>query len=273
MCRRDANDELLRGFLDHYQVNLLSMPGRRVQCGSVYIDESGRLTAPGLLSDIVQPKITLKKPFVERQLPDLSGTWSASISVRVGIGLLENFLTALGAAGLIHELKASVQNTNARSVAFRFAKVSRESILPTALGTALIGRHLLQSHPWVRQGNRYYVVAAVLRSKSISVQGRDKRDSAVNLGAGLATVADVHAGVEVKKASTSELVYSGRDPLAIAVELYELRRDDDGNELSFHTPKGPIKVRALTNTNVPRPVFVGDEDNVLIDVHEPASPE
>jgi hypothetical protein len=271
MCRRDANDELIRRFLDRYNVNLLSMPGRRVQCGSVYIEESGRFTAPGLLSDIVEPKITLRKPFEEPKLPDLSGTWSGSVSVKIGIGLLENFLTALGAAGLIHELKASVQNTNARNFAFRFARVSRESLVPTALGRALIGRHFLQSHPWVSQGNRYYVVAAVLRSNSISVRGLDKRDSAVDLGAGVATMADVHTGVQVTKASTSELVYSGRDPLAIGVELYELRWDEGENELAFHTPKGPIRVHGLTETNLPPPAFVGNEDNVLVDVQELAS--
>ncbi|MGD0063176.1 MAG: hypothetical protein ABSB76_07035 [Streptosporangiaceae bacterium] len=267
MCRRDANDVLVRNFLDHYQVNLLSMPGRRVRCGSVYIGESGRYTAPGLLSDIVEPPITLPEPYREERLADLSGTWSGSISVDVGIGLLENFLIALGAAGLIHELKASAQRTNARAIAFRFAQVSRESLTPTTLGNALTGHRLVRSNPWVRAGNRYYAVAAVLSSRSISVQGSDQRGTGIDLGAGIATMADVHAGVEVKRASENELVYSGRDPLAIGVELYELRWDDQRNELTFHTPKGPIPVHGLADREPPDPAFLG-EDNLLVSVEE-----
>ena len=125
MCRRDSTDVLVRNFLDHYQVNLLSMPGGRVGCGSVYIKEGKHVTAPGSLSDIVEPAITLDEPYHEPDLADLSGTWSGSVSLNLGIGLLHNFLTALGAAGLINKLQASVQPTSVKNIAFRFAEVSR----------------------------------------------------------------------------------------------------------------------------------------------------
>ena len=161
-----------------------------------------------------------------------------------------------------------MQQTNARGIAFRFAQVSRESLTPTTLGNALVGRQLVRRHPWVQAGNRYYAVAAVLRSRSISVQGSDQSGSGVDLGVGIATMADVHAGVEVKRASKNELMYSGRDPLAIGVELYELRWDDRQNELSFHTPKGPIPVKALADREPPDPAFLGGEDNVLVSVQE-----
>src|ERR1700691_71927 len=134
MCRRDSTDVLVRNFLDHYQVNLLSMPGGRVGCGSVYIKEGKRVTAPGSLSDLVEPAITLAEPYHEPDLADLSGTWSGSVSLNLGIGLLHNFLTALGAAGLINKLKASVQPTSVKNIAFRFREVSRDSLSPISLG-------------------------------------------------------------------------------------------------------------------------------------------
>ena len=62
MCRRDSSDALIRKFLKDYQVNLLSMPGRRVRCGSVYIKQGKRITAPGLLSEIIEPELTLESP-------------------------------------------------------------------------------------------------------------------------------------------------------------------------------------------------------------------
>jgi hypothetical protein len=269
MCRRDTNDQLIRKFLDRYQVNLLSMPGRRVQCGSVYIKEGKRITAPGLLSEIIAPKLTLESPFVEDDLADLSGTWSDSVSLTVGVKLLSNFLNALGAGALIDKLQASVKETSARNVAFRFKKVSRESLSPAGLGTALVGHQFVKAHPWVKDGNQYFAVAAVLRSASISLQGRDKQDSAVGLGAGLATVADVDAKVQVEQGSDSEVTYHGHNPLAIAVELYELRWDTDRQELIFQTPRGPVRILGLQADEPPDPVFVGDDQDALIDAAEP----
>jgi hypothetical protein len=269
MCRRDTNDQLIRKFLDRYQVNLLSVPGRRVQCGSVYIKEGKRITAPGLLSEIIAPELTLERPFVEDDLADLSGTWSDSVSLSVGVKLLSNFLNALGAGALIDKLQASVKETSARNIAFRFKKVSRESLSPAGLGTALVGHRFVTAHPWVKDGNQYFAVAAVLRSASISIQGRDKQDSAVGLGAGLATVADVDAKVRVEQGSDSEVTYHGRNPLAIAVELYELRWDTDRQELIFQTQRGPVRILGLQADEPPDPVFVGDDEDALIDAAEP----
>lgn len=269
MCRRDTNDVLIRKFLKDYQVNLLSMPGRRVRCGSVYIKEGKRITAPGLLSEIIEPELTLESPYVEDDLPKLSGTWSGSVSLTVGIKLLSNFLNALGAGGLIDKLQASVKETNVRNVAFCFKRVSRESLSPTGLGTALIGHRLVQAHPWVKEGNQYFAVASVLRSASISIQGRDEQDSAVGLGAGVATVADVDAKVQVEKESDSEVTYHGHDPLAIAVELYELRWDTDRQQFAFQTPRGPLHILGLQEDEPPDPVFVGDDEDAFIDAEEP----
>ena len=267
MCRRDTNDILIRRFLDRYQVNLLSMPGRRVRCGSVYIKEGGRITAPGLLSEIIEPPLILADPFVENDMADLSGTWSDSVSFKIGIGLLENFLNALGAAGLIDKLQASVKGTSVRNIAFRFQQVSRESLSPAGLGAALSGHRFARSNPWVRDGNQYFAVASVLRSGSISIQGRDKGDSAADLGAGVATVADVDATVQVQRESESDVTYSGSNPLAVAVELYELSWDDGRQEFSFHTQKGPVPILGIRQGESPDPAFAAGQD-AFIEVAE-----
>jgi hypothetical protein len=254
-------------FLDRYRVNLLALPGRRVRVGSVYIQEDGRLTAPGMLADLVEPKLDLPAAYPEDPLPELSGAWSGRVSVHAGIGLLESFMTAIGASGLIDELNASIEHSHAQTVAYRFQRVRRESISSTALGTALIGHRLVEEHPWVAEGNRYYAVAAVMYSWSMSVQGHDEHATTLNLGAGIATVGNLDGGVSVERASDAELVYHGADPLAIAVELYELRRDNEG-KLEFRTPKGPLKLAGLAAGEEPDPVFIGEDEDALIEPEE-----
>jgi hypothetical protein len=264
MCRRDTNDVLVRRFLDRYQLNLLALPGRRVRCGSVYIQEGKRLTSPGWLGDLVEPELQLDEPFPEPEMPDLCDEWSDSYSIEVGIGLLRGFLAALGVAPLIDELKISAKGSAARTIAFRFREVSRESLSPTQLAAALEGHRLRRSSGWTQKGNRYFAVAAVVRSRSLSIRGHDSQDSAVDLGAGLVTFADAKAKVKVKRESGHELVYAGDKPLAIAVELYELVWGEDGTQPAFHTQRGPLRVQGLADDARPDPAYPGEDGAVLI---------
>src|SRR4051812_19820378 len=107
MCKRSKPDPLAEIFLRQYRMNLLKLPGSRVRCGSVFVKQGKALTAPGALADLVEPALELPAPYLETNLPDLRGTWSRTISTQLGLGLLENFLAALGAPGLIDELRAS----------------------------------------------------------------------------------------------------------------------------------------------------------------------
>ncbi|SNS14789.1 hypothetical protein SAMN04488107_1599 [Geodermatophilus saharensis] len=269
MCRRDTQDLLVRRFLDSYSVNLLAMPGRRVGCGSVYVKAGSRISAPGHLSDIVEPPISLPQPFHEDDLADLSGVWSDSVSMNVGLGLLDNYLAALGAAGLVDSLQASFERTGARHVAFRFNRVSRDSISPTGLGRALVDRRFTTGNPWVSAGNSYYVVGAVLRSSSMSIQARDDSGASIGLGAGFATVADANVKVAVRQEGSSEVSFTGSTPLAIAVELYELRWDAEQAEFGFRTSKGPLRLQGLDEDAPPEPVFATDEALIVVEEPDP----
>jgi hypothetical protein len=272
MCRRDTNDLLVRRFLDDYRVNLLALPGRRVRCGSVYIKSGKHLTAPGSLSEILTPEITFPDPFLEEHLPDLSGTWSRGVSVKVGFGLLGGFLAAFGAGGIITDLQASAARTNTRNVAFSFNSVSRESLDVTRLGRSLIGRRLMTTHPLVNDGNRYYAVSAVLRSASISIQARDDNETAASLDVGIAALGKVSPEVKVTDSGTGEIAFTGPVPLAIAVELYELQTDEDTGGLQLLTQQGPLELSGLDEHDPPPPVFVGDDEQAMIAVEESAMP-
>jgi hypothetical protein len=269
MCRRDTTDPLVRMFLDRYRMNLLALPGRRVRCGSVYIKHGRGVTAPGDLAGIVEPRISLPAPFFEDRLPDLSSSWSGKVTVTAGLGLLETFLTALGAASLVDELRGSVTRTHSRSLAFRFRQASRESLSPTALARALEGCRFTEGNAWIRKGNRYFAVAAVVSSPSISVQGRDAREAVVDLGAGLATVGKLEGEVRAERQTETELLYRAEKPLAVAVELYELRWDDDRGQLMFNTPKGPLPLVGVADDEPPDPVLIGDDEDAFIAPVEP----
>jgi hypothetical protein len=263
MCRRNTNDKLVSRFLNDYQLNLLTLPGNRVRCGSIYIQEGRKLTAPGSLGDVVEPELSFPAPYREPRIADLCDEWSAAYSADVGIGLLSGFLAALGVAPLLNELKASVKASSARTMGFAFRDVSRESLTPTQLAVGLENHRLRQSSGWVQDGNRYFAVAAVVRSRSLSIRGHDEHQQSVDLGAGLTTFADADAKVTVERGHDHELMYQGEKGLAVAVELYEVLWDENGENPAFHTQSGPLKIQGLTADKQPDHAVV-DEDSALI---------
>ncbi|MGO9902611.1 MAG: hypothetical protein ACLP0J_23655 [Solirubrobacteraceae bacterium] len=251
-------------FIKNYGLNLLALPGRRVRCGSVYIKDGKQLTAPGELAAIVCPPISLPEPDFDPRMAELSGTWSGRVSVKAGFGLLQTFLTALGASGLVKELSTSIERTQATTIRFRFQSASRKSISPTALADVLKGREFITDHAWVKKGNRYFAVASVVSSQSLSIEGHDARDTAVHLGTELTTVGKFDGDAKAERTVDTELVYKASEPLAIAVELYELVWDEGHMQLTFSTPKGHVPVLGVTDDDPPDPVLIGDDEEALI---------
>jgi hypothetical protein len=264
MCKRSKPDPLAKVLLERYHMNALSLPGNRVKCGSVYIRDRHGVTAPGELGDLLEPAIELPPPAHEARLPQLQGVWSNKVSFNVGVNLLQAALAALGAAGIVDKIKAAANRSNARSISFCFAAPERDALSPTALGVALEGCSFRSVSPWVRDGNRYYAAAAVMRSKSISIKAHDERDAAIDLKAGLASVAEGEAEGSVQHGESHELTYHGK-PVGFAVELYELSWDDGAGRLVFSTPKGPIPVDGL-DRETPDPVYIGEDDDFIVEV-------
>jgi hypothetical protein len=267
MCKRSKPDRLAKIFLRRYRMNLLSLPGNRVRCGSVYIKQGKSLTAPGDLADIVEPALALPNPYVEEDLPDLRGTWSETVKTGVSLKLLADFLAALGAPALIDKLQAGVQRGDIHSFSFRFADAVRESISPTNLANTLEKHRFRAGNAWVKDGNRYYVAAAVVRSPSITIRAHDEQDRALDLGAGVAGVGSGNVTVSRDSDDQNALVYRGKEPIGFAVELYELHTDKSG-ELAFKTSDGVLKIVGFDDNERPESAFLGDDDEMIAEVHQ-----
>src|SRR5262245_17580395 len=128
MTKRNTTDPLVRLFLDQYRLNLLSMPRERVRTGDLYVEDANGITASGQVEGFLTPPPELPKPLRGERMGDVSGQISRSISFDVGLGLLQNFLLALGAAGVLDELRAGYEQERARTMRFRFIEATRDSI-------------------------------------------------------------------------------------------------------------------------------------------------
>ena len=88
---------------------------------------------------------------------------------------------------------------------FAFEHATRDSIDPLAFGAAMIASKLRTSHPLISDGNRYYLVTAVIRSSAIriSLEGDQTKCSEAHRGSG--SVVEVNGEVKVEKHSDVEI--------------------------------------------------------------------
>jgi hypothetical protein len=221
MCKRSSDDPLVRHFIDEYRLNLLSVPREHAEPGDLYVRDRGGISAPGAIAAFVSPPPALPEPRRGEIVSGLSGRLSHQISVRVGLQLLQNFLIALGAVGIVDKLGAAYEHSRASSVRFRFDGATRDWIDPGLLGRAIGGAAFDRDNAFVEDGNRYYVVAAVVRAGALAVVAEDGREQRVELAADALQAVSAEGAVRVARTDAGEITYSGRE-LAIGVELYEI---------------------------------------------------
>ena len=259
MSRRNTSDPLLRAFLDTYKVNLLSIPREGVEVGDAYVsDANGNMSAPGKLRFLLTPDIQIPNVTEDEKMTTIAGKRTRALDFKVGINLLEGFLSALGPDVGIGKIKAEYQQKGVSKLRFQLKDATRDWVDAFEFGKSLIPCRLNAAHPFVQDGNKYYAVVGVLRSRSITVSSDDERSNNVELGVDALKGAIGGKGkIGVKREAGGEITYKGSVPLAFGVELVEMHYEDDQNKFLLEGIGDPKVVRAQGDGRERR-VFVGD---------------
>ena len=255
MCKRTSDDPLVRHFVEHYRLNLLSMPREHVEPGDLYVRDRAGISAPGALAAFVTAPPELPEPRRRELVSGLKGELSHQVSLRVGLGLLQNFLTALGAVGIVDQLAAAYERSRTTSVRFGFGAATRDSVDSGLLARAIGGATLDRDNAFVNEGNEYYVVGAVVRAGAISVVAEAGREQRVELSGEVLQAISAENAVQARRGATGEITYSGRE-LAIGVELYEIKERD--GRLRMSSVDHALTLRGRPQT--PTPALLGGLD-------------
>jgi hypothetical protein len=250
-------------FLERYKLNLLAVPRERARCGDVYLRDGARVSSAVDITQLLDESVRLPPQFDGEPLADLAGSLSDGVSLKLGLGLLQGFLVAIGAAAVVSKVSAGYERGRSAKLRFRFAHVTRDSVDPASLSSVLEGRSFRSTQPLLQHASEYFIAAAVVRSPSISVIAEDSRARKVDLGAEVLAAVDGHAGVAFEAAGDGEVTFRGDTPLAIALELYELRYDEALGSFSMR-PQAPDDHVRLGKDRTPIPVVVAPGDEALL---------
>lgn len=267
MCNRTTNDPLLRIFLDKYGLHLLSIPREKAQVGDLYVHDGKRVSTPGQVKYFLDPPLTMPHPVTGESMADVVGQLTQGISIKVGLSLLEGFLTALGAGGALTKLRTGFETKGTKIIKFCFEHATRDHVDVMQLGSKLARHKIKQGNAIYGEGNHYYMVTAVARSSSISINAENENNQSVDLDAELLKVGEGDMGVSVSSSGTGKLTFKGKKSLAFGVELYELMYDVKRSALRLLLPPGLIKVQGDSEEPIVKPAFIGGPDgDVLLTV-------
>ena len=264
MWRRNTDDPLMRMFLDRYHLHLLYVPREGVAVGDLYVYDGRRVSSPGKVTYFLEPPLEMPPITIGEHMADVSGIVSHGVSTQWGLGYLENFLSSLGAGGIVNRVRAGYEAKKANVLKFRFAHATRDSVDVMLLGVKLIRRKLMEDHPLHEKGNQYYLVTAVARTPSISIMSESDKEKALTLNVGAMKLAEVATGVSLEESSEGEVTFNGEKSLAFGVELHELVHDSKHNKLRLKMPQRAIKLRRKVGKPPERrvkPAFIGGSDD------------
>src|SRR5262249_38994501 len=155
---------------------------------------------------------------------------SDAVTVKAGLGLLEGFLAALGASGMVNRVRAHYASSGARTLRFRISDAIRRSVSPVEIGSVLRGCRPLAGHPLAAEGYRYYLSIGVVRTPSLNVisDTAAERDAGLDVGT---VAAEGSASVAIERIGRGEIKYAGEKALAIGVELVEVEFDRENDQV------------------------------------------
>jgi len=156
----------------------------------------------------------------------MTGDRAANLDLGVGLKLLANALSGMGAAIGLPSL--GIAYNRARSVKFEIPNVTAVVVDPFAIGTYLSAGTLDLSNPFVQ---RYfgsdetdeYIISEVLKSDSVTVTAKSEDDTDVKLDIP-ALQSLLGANVQLTASGTSEgqFVYTGKIPVTFGFKLYQV---------------------------------------------------
>ena len=171
--KRNSKDPLVNLFFSKYRLNLLSIPREKASVCDVYTgNRNGNqklLSSPGSATNFLEPNFEIPDLVTDEQMTDVSDTVSDTISANVALNFLEGFINVLAGGPFGTKIRGNYEQKHARMIKLRFDSVTQDRLDRYLLGDKLRRHKIKEGNAAIIPGQKYYIVIAVARSRSISI--------------------------------------------------------------------------------------------------------
>jgi hypothetical protein len=225
------DDELINTLQGVFNANIVRVPEARIQPMTVIALSSRKPSFWGYLNELLETSIQVAKSAIqESRMADISGKKSKSVSVDVGLQVLQGFIGGFG----LPSSAITTKFMGARTVSFSFQEVIRYFISPSQLGNLLQGHALdvdkASNTVFFRNEAQLLVVDSVITSKdfSITVESLKTKDFTLDIPAIEKMVGQAKVGVQVTSNSGLDLRFKGETALTFAFTCLVCELDEAG---------------------------------------------
>jgi hypothetical protein len=230
---KQSDDPLAKVLREKYNLTAVSLPRSDISVGNLFVrpEGDGRLRYVGSFNDVLAKPLPLKvsKPAT---CSNIEGVSTASISLKVGINLLEGFFTALGITGIVSKIGAEFKKEHISKVKYSFQNIKREACPLLQVNNQLANNQLKSGS--LDSSLQYFFCSGTIKSNAVGVQLLDKSDNAVGFSVGvLANMVTPSIKIGTDSDDASKVVFEGDDMLTFATELCRVRHYEGSAKLDL----------------------------------------
>ena len=262
--RRTSKDPLVRGLLDKYKFNLLSVPRAETDVYDLYIGRGREILPPDRLENLFSGTPSLPEPHRGEnfKLPEIS--FSSLLEIDAATKIVGKLFSAHNLTVDEASLTAAIKQDQASKARLRFRDVTRDSVKPLAVHRALQAWRIARDAADLIGGKDLYLVVGVVRAKGLEIAFSDdaRNERKIEGGAGIAQAANIAADgkVSMTTSNSGTLVFQGPDRIGFGVELVELTVKRSAGHVAVGGLPPAVDVR---DDHLVEPTFIGREDGPI----------
>jgi hypothetical protein len=256
-CKRNHDDPLLQLLLREYHLNMLRMPQEGLKVGEVLIEqEKGLPTIRCELTDIFTGTRPILAGPPDKMIQKLENQSSGKLSASAGFSFLEKLLQFIPNA--LAKVKGAYSDAESATISLKM--LTRETISFANLGQFLNVAALRKDQGLYHDGNTLFVITSIVRSTGVELRTTDNAGRAVEAKLGATHFGEGNAQIKAESKGGGRMVYTGKKPLAIGVELFRI--EVAGGSFRLKATNEAVAVRGGgMETTEDDFAWIGDKDN------------
>jgi hypothetical protein len=252
------DDFLVKTLREVFGANPIRVPEERIVPMTVLASNGAKTSFRGSLRPLLRGSPELEIETETSVMANLSGKWSKSVNVDVGLKVLDGFLSGIG----IPSAELTAKFAGAKAVSFSFQDVRRLFVDPGVVGAQLAGKVVADENPaasifFESGGFQFLVIDSTIQSRDFNIRVETKSDNAfaLDVPAIKDLVGKVSSSVKVSSSSALDLTFKGQNYLSFAFSCLRLFVDGNGRIASMppagHVPGLAAALGADANSTLP----------------------
>jgi hypothetical protein len=225
------DDQLVNTLHTVFHANIVRIPEARCKPLAVIAVTSGEPHFWGYLEELTEFSIpNVQSSIKEGAMANISGKHSKSVSIDLGLQILEGFLSGFN----LPSAAITTKFTGAKTVSFSFQQVVRQFISPGQLGKLMQGHALDAGNGsndiFFNKEAKLLVVDSVITSKdfSITVDSTNETNFSLDVPAIQEIIGQAKTNVQVASSTGLDITFQGNTPLAFAFTCLSCKLDEAG---------------------------------------------